>query len=194
MNSPRTLQVCKQNGIVPEELYYMDYREYLSIHPEITNLPDDIKHYRFNLLEKLRQKTIGMIKTKRKELIEEQENEKELSEGGGTGEKFTQKFNKSEADYKSGNKTFSEKMNKLITREKLNIKKIKEKQKQNIEFMIESQMKAELLNYKNMEKDRKLKEIILMIIIIIIIKLYIKKIINIIIIMKKKLKEMMKKK
>ena len=36
--------------------------------------------------------------------------------------------------------------------------KIKEKQKQNIEFMIESQMKAELLNYKNMEKDRKLKE------------------------------------
>ena len=143
---------------MPEELYYMDYREYLSIHPEITNLPDDIKHYRFNLLEKLRQKTIGMIKTKRKELIEEQENEKELSEGGGTGEKFTQKFNKSEADYKSGNKTFSEKMNKLITREKLNIKKIKEKQKQNIEFMIESQMKAELLNYKNMEKDRKLKE------------------------------------
>ena len=58
LNSPRTLEVCRTNGVLPEELYYIEYKDYLSAHPEISNLPEDIKKYRFNLLEKLRQKTI----------------------------------------------------------------------------------------------------------------------------------------
>ena len=39
------------------------------------------------------------MEKERKELIEEQENEKELSEGGGTGEKFTQNVVKFEVMY-----------------------------------------------------------------------------------------------
>ena len=53
LNSPRTLQACRIKGILPEELYYVEYKDYLSAHPEITNLPEDIKKYRFKLLEKL---------------------------------------------------------------------------------------------------------------------------------------------
>ena len=49
-------------------------------------------------------------------------------------------------------------MNTMIKREKANIRKIKQKQKQSIEFMIEQQMKAELINYRNLEKDKKVKE------------------------------------
>ena len=161
INSPRTLEACRINGVLPEELYYTDYREYLSVHPEITNLPEDIKKYRFNLLEKLRQKTIKMIKEKRNELIEkekEKENNREDSEEDGGKEKLTQNFNTSEHEYHSGNLTFSEKMNNMITRERANIKKIKQKQKQNIEFMIEQQMKAELINYRNLKKKKKVKE------------------------------------
>ena len=60
INSPRTLEACRITGVLPEELYFVDYKEYLSYHPEISNLPEDIKKYRFNLLEKLRQKTIKM--------------------------------------------------------------------------------------------------------------------------------------
>ena len=46
-------------------------------------------------------------------------------------------------------------MDEMISIEKKNIEKLKKKQKQNIEYLIEQQMKAELLNKKNIEKDRK---------------------------------------
>ena len=49
-------------------------------------------------------------------------------------------------------------MSSMIQKERANINKIKKKQKQNIEYMIESQMKAELINNKNIEKDKKVKE------------------------------------
>ena len=152
LNSPRTLQACRIKGILPEELYYVEYKDYLSAHPEITNLPEDIKKYRFKLLEKLRQKSIEIIKVKRKELIDKEKNRNETDEN--RREKLTQNFNTNESEYgNSANLTFSEKMNKMITRERANIKKIKQKQKQNIEFMIEQQMKAELINYRNIEKE-----------------------------------------
>ena len=154
INSPRTLEACRINGVLPEELYFTDYREYLSVHPEITNLPEDIKKYRFNLLEKLRQKTIKMIKEKRKELIEKEEKEKQKENNREESEEDSRK----EKLTHSGNLTFSEKMNNMITKERANIKKIKQKQKQNIEFMIEQQMKAELINYRNLEKDKRVKE------------------------------------
>ena len=157
LNSPRTLEACRITGVLPEELYFVDYKEYLSYHPEITNLPEDIKKYRFNLLEKLRQKTIKMVKAKRKELIDK-ENREDEGESEGGSEKLTQNFNTSAIDNVKTNMTFTEKMNNMIRKERANIKKIKQKQKQNIEFMIEQQMKAELFNYRNLEKDRKVKE------------------------------------
>ena len=160
LNSPRSLKVCEKNGVLPEELYHIGYREYLSIHPEISNLPDDIKRYRFNLLEQLRLKTIKMIKEKRKELIES--NKKDIFNKIGdyrtSRKKWTENFFISELGNPRGNMTFSDKMSSLIKKEKANINKIKQKQKQNIEYMIESQMRSELINYKNIEKDRKVKE------------------------------------
>ena len=157
LNSPRTLEVCRTNGVLPEELYYIEYKDYLSVHPEISNLPEDIKKYRFNLLEQLRQKTIKMIKDKRKELIKQQENLDD-TESYEKKEKLTQYNNSSPEHEYQANITFSEKMNTMIKREKANIRKIKQKQKQSIEFMIEQQMKAELINYRNLEKDKKVKE------------------------------------
>ena len=162
LNSPRSLEVCKTNGIQPYELYYIDYKEYLSKHPEISSLPDDIKRYRFNLLERLRLKTIKMIKEKRKELINIKDDKlrEESEEYKTSRKKWTDKFRikLNESEYHQGNKTFSEKMSSMIQKERANINKIKKKQKQNIEYIIESQMKAELINNKNIEKDKKVKE------------------------------------
>ena len=162
LNSPRSLEVCKTNGIQPYELYYIDYKEYLSKHPEISSLPEDIKRYRFNLLERLRLKTIKMIKEKRKELINIKDDKlrNESEEYKTSRKKWTDKFRikLNESEYHAGNKTFSEKMSSMIQKERANINKIKKKQKQNIEYMIESQMKAELINNKNIEKDKKVKE------------------------------------
>ena len=160
LNSPRSLKVCEKNGVLPEELYHIGYREYLSIHPEISNLPDDIKRYRFNLLEQLRLKTIKMIKEKRKELIESNKKDiiNKIGDYRASRKKWTENFFISELGNPRGNMTFSDKMSSLIKKEKANINKIKQKQKQNIEYMIESQMRSELINYKNIEKDRKVKE------------------------------------
>ena len=161
INSPRSIKVCQTNGIEPNELYYLDYSEYLSKHPEISNLPDDIKRYRFHLIDRFRLKTIKMIKDKRQELIQTKKN-KFLNDSGEFStpkKKIDDKFKFiNEFEPKSNNMTFSEKMGSLIQKERDNIKKLKQKQKQNIEFMIENRIKAELINYSNMEKDRKLKE------------------------------------
>ena len=100
---------------------------------------------------------IRMIKAKRKELIEKEKNKEESDEDENKG-KLTQNFNVSETENQAINMTFTEKMNNMITKERANIMKIKQKQKQNIEFMIEQQMKAELINYRNLEKDRRVKE------------------------------------
>ena len=162
LNSPRSLEVCKTNGIQPYELYYIDYKEYLSKHPEISSLPEDIKRYRFNLLERLRLKTIKMIKEKRKELINIKDDKlrEESEEYKTSRKKWTDKFRikLNESEYHQGNKTFSEKMSSMIQKERANINKIKKKKKQNIEYMIESQMNVELINNKNIEKDKKIKE------------------------------------
>ena len=160
INSPRTLKVCEINGVIPEELYFLNYKDYLSAHPEITNLPDEIKRYRFNLLEKIRLKTIKLIKSKRNELIEKKarNNKKNEDYFVNTHKKFIGNFESFEPEYHRGNMTFSEKMSNMLSMEKANIKKLKLKQKHNIEFIIEQQMKADLINYKNLEKERRVKE------------------------------------
>jgi len=160
INSPRTLKACEINGVIPEELYFLNYKDYLSAHPEITNLPDEIKRYRFNLLEKIRLKTIKLIKSKRNELIEKKarNNKKNEDYFVNTHKKFIGNFESFEPEYHRGNMTFSEKMSNMLSIEKANIKKLKLKQKHNIEFIIEQQMKADLINYKNLEKERRVKE------------------------------------
>ena len=131
------MQICRSYGILSEELYYIDYKDYCALHPEISSLPNDIKKYRYDLLEEFRKKTIEQIKEQRSNIINFENGMKE------------EKNNSSEQDVKNNlNKTFSEKMKNMIDNEKKNIEKIKKKQKQNIEYLIENQMKAELINSK----------------------------------------------
>lgn len=159
INSPRSLKACQIKGVLPSELYFTNFKEYLSSHPEISNLPEDVKKYRFNLLERLRLKTLQMVKDKRDELIKnEKNNYLDNKNFELTRKKWTQNFSTLELDNPACNMTFSEKMSNLISKERDNIQKIKSKQKQNIQFMIEQQMRAELINYKNLEKDKKVKE------------------------------------
>ena len=159
LNSPRSLKACQIKGVLPNELYFTNYKEYLSSHPEISNLPDDVKKYRFNLLERLRLKTIKMVKDKRDELIKNESiNISDNKDFELTRKKWRQNFSTLELDNIACNMTFSAKMSNLISKERDNIQKIKSKQKQNIQFMIEQQMKAEFFNFKTLQKDKKVKE------------------------------------
>ena len=54
MNSPRSLEACRQLGILPEELYYQDFETYVKMNPEVIGLPKDIQKIRFENIDKYR--------------------------------------------------------------------------------------------------------------------------------------------
>ena len=74
MNSPRSLEACRQLGILPEELYYQDFDTYIRMNPEVIGLPKEIQKIRFENIDKYRKETIEMAKTQRERIIEELEN------------------------------------------------------------------------------------------------------------------------
>ena len=47
---------------------------FLTVHSELKKAPNNIKQYRFDHFEKLRQKTIEQVKAERQKIIEEQNN------------------------------------------------------------------------------------------------------------------------
>ena len=47
MNSPRSLEACRQLGINPKSLYYIKYKTYLQDNPEIIPLDEEKKKKRF---------------------------------------------------------------------------------------------------------------------------------------------------
>ena len=67
------MEACRRQGIIQNELYYIDYKDYCNNHPEISKLPEDIKKYRYNLLENLRKKTINQIREERLSMINKTE-------------------------------------------------------------------------------------------------------------------------
>ena len=74
MNSPRSLEACRQLGILPEELYFQDMETYIKMNPEVIGLPKDIQKIRFENIDKYRRETIRMVKEQR-ELIIKKEND-----------------------------------------------------------------------------------------------------------------------
>ena len=157
INSPRTLKICRSNGILIDELYYTDFKDYCELHPELTNLPGDMKKYRYDLIENFREKTINQIKEERRKLMKIKINENSKKE------KDKDFFFKNYNSLQEGSKllitqAFDERMNSLIKEENRNLEKLKNRQKKNIEYLIEQELKYELMNKRNREKERIFRE------------------------------------
>jgi len=111
------------------------------------------------LLEKIRLKTIEKIKKKRNEIIKnEQFNLMNESIIGFTPKHLKRNFEMHLPENNSLNMTYSEKMSSMIKREKESLNKLKIKQKQNIDYMIEQQVKADMINYRYLEKEKRFKD------------------------------------
>ena len=122
-------------------------------------MPEDVKRYRFNLLEKIRLRTIEKIKKKRNEIIQKEKfNLMNESIIGFTPKKLKRNFEINLPENNSLYMTFSEKMSSMIKREKESLNKLKIKQKQNIDYMIEQQVKADMINYRCLEKEKRFKD------------------------------------
>ena len=46
INSPRSLEACRQLGIIPNELYFQDFETYVKMNPEVIALPKEIQKIR----------------------------------------------------------------------------------------------------------------------------------------------------
>ena len=77
MNSPRSLEACRQLGILPDELYFQDFDSFLRMNPEVIGLPKDIQKIRFENIDKYRKESIKMVISQRDIIIK---NKKERNE------------------------------------------------------------------------------------------------------------------
>ena len=77
MNSPRSLEACRQLGINPESLYYVKFKTFVRTHPEIIRLNEELQKKRFNNINKYREEMIESVIQKREEIIKEQEKDEQ---------------------------------------------------------------------------------------------------------------------
>ena len=125
MNSPRSLEACRMLGILPQSLYYIDFKTYIQINPEIFRLSKDLQQKRFENINKYRKETIEIVKKQRQLIIDEQnENKEDNKKDKGKSE------NKEGEGEKKRNKKIEdlnlEKMlNDIRIREEKDIEKIK---------------------------------------------------------------------
>ena len=61
MDSPRSLEACRQLGILPEELYFQDFETYIHMNPEVIGLPKEIQKIRFDNIDKYRKAFVTTI-------------------------------------------------------------------------------------------------------------------------------------
>ena len=73
MNSPRSLEACRQLGINPQSLYYVKFKTFCDNNPDIKLLKKDLQKRRFDNINTFREEQIEAVKKKREEIIKEQE-------------------------------------------------------------------------------------------------------------------------
>ena len=150
INSPRSLQACEQLGVEPLELYQLTLDKFKEKYPELINSNEKLIQIRYDAEEKFREETIKQVKEVRTKIIEDSEKKKEET---------TKDMNKSTTKgYNPGGDDVDKKWEKILESEKKAIEKIKKKQRQNIESMIEDQINKELMVKVNEAKEIKKKK------------------------------------
>ena len=144
INSPRSLTACQQLGVEPEELYQLTPDKFKSKYPELINATEKVFQMRFEAAEKFREETIKEVKEVRNKIIEEEGKKKEDT---------NKEMNKSTSRVGNNTDDVDKKWEKVLENEKRAIEKIKKKQRQNIESMIEEQINKELMMKVNEAKE-----------------------------------------
>ena len=157
INSPRSLEACRQLGIIPNELYFQDFETYVKMNPEVIALPKEIQKIRFENIDNYRKETIQMVIDQREKIIslsqekifqtsinlkKTQNNTPELTSENNNDEKQMQIYN------------LDEQLNSMIEKEKKNLEKLKRRQKNEIEAEIESKIKSEMIRQKSELKEK----------------------------------------
>ena len=149
MNSPRSLEACRQLGILPDELYFQDFDSFLRMNPEVIGLPKDIQKIRFENIDKYRKESIKMVISQRDIIIK---NKKERNENSNVNNNIesSNNMNINENNIIESKQIYNldDQLNNIITKEKKNLEKLKRRQKNEIEAEIETKIKSEMIREK----------------------------------------------
>ena len=161
MDSPRSLEACRQLGILPEELYYQDFDAYIRMNPEVVGLPKEIQKIRFENIDKYRKETIEMVKNQRELIINDKDKKEENIENNNINIHDNKENNENNNENKEEKQILNldEQIDNLLDKEKRNIEKLKRRQKNEIEAEIETKLKSEMIRYKSEIKEQKVKEL-----------------------------------
>ena len=159
LDSPRSLEACRQLGILPDELYFQDFETFLRMNPEVIGLPKDIQKIRFDNIDKYRKDTIKMVKAQR-DLIIKKEKEKYQNECTNANYETSNNININENNIVENKQMYNldDQLNNIITKEKKNLEKLKRRQKNEIEAEIETKIKSEMIIQKAELKEKRLQE------------------------------------
>ena len=159
MNSPRSLEACRQLGILPDELYYQDFDSFLRMNPEVIGLPKDIQKIRFENIDKYRKESIKMVISQREIIIK---NKKERNENSNVNNNIesSNNMNINENNIIESKQIYNldDQLNNIITKEKKNLEKLKRRQKNEIEAEIETKIKSEMIRQKAEIKEKRIQE------------------------------------
>lgn len=145
INSPRSLKACEELGILPEELFQVNFEEFIKKHPDMINLSKEVLTIRFNNIEIFRRKLISEVQQKRIHIIKETEKNKEKW-----------KFNNEQIiEDDSIEKEIGVIMDKGVKM----LEKFRQKQKNIVEAQIEKKIQNEMIKLKNDKKEKKIKEL-----------------------------------
>ena len=145
LNSPRSLEACKQLGILPKSLYFLDFKSYLKFNPEIIRLPPEMQKKRFDNINKFRKETINIVKQQRECIIELEQEKKGQGDINQTNSRKLQILN------------LEKMLNNIKIKEEKDIEKIKQNQKNAIFSQIEKKIKNKIIINKSDLKDQKVK-------------------------------------
>ena len=139
INSPRSIQACKELGIIPSELYKLSMEEYKNKFGIPINTDQKMLKLRYDGYERFRKESISLV-VKRREVIISKEKERKIKE---------KNFKKSKTD----NNYVFKSLDKIKEGEKKTFENIKIQQRKNIKSMIKSQIKEELYKKKEQKKE-----------------------------------------
>ena len=151
MNSPRSLEACRQLGIDPQSLYYVKFKKFVQSNPDIIRLNKESQQKRFENINKYRNEMIEAVKQKREEIIKQQE-KLLTSEINNTNTSNSVK-KKKKLDVLNLDKMLGD----IKEREEKNIEKIKQKQKNEIFGEIERNIKNKIIMNKSNLKEQKVE-------------------------------------
>ena len=69
LTSPRSIQVCRQNGVDIKDLYFYNFYEFREMHPELTSLNIEIQKSHYFHEQGVREVLVSKLIRQRRELI-----------------------------------------------------------------------------------------------------------------------------